>query len=78
VIGGEKMGELLTVKDLAQILRLHPATVYGLISSGSVQASRLPGGSLRIDAKELEKLLGQNTRRARAKPRRGTSAKSKK
>ena len=69
------MGKLLTVKELARILRLHPATVYGLISSGSVRASRLPGGGLRIEAKELEKLLGQNTARTRAKPRGGTSAK---
>ena len=72
------MGELLTVKELARILRLHPATVYGLISSGSVLASRLPGDGLRIEAKELEKLLSQNTGRTCAKPRRGTSAKPRK
>ena len=72
------MGELLTVKGLARILRLHPATVCGLISSGAVLASRSPGGGLRIEAKELEKLLSQNTGRTRAKPRRGTSAKPRK
>jgi len=72
------MGELLTVKELARILRLHPATVYGLISSGSVLTSRLPGNGLRIEAKELEKLLSQNIGGTYAKPRRGTSAKPRK
>ena len=72
------MGELLKVKDLARILQLHPATVYGLISRGSVKALRLPGGNLRVDSGELDRLLGRNTRGARAKPRRTSSVKSRK
>lgn len=72
------MGELLTVKQLAERLQLHPATVYGLIQSGSVEAIRLPGGSLRIEVRELEKLLHQNIRRTRASRGRRSDAKPRK
>ena len=72
------MGELLKVRQIAEKPQLHPATVYGLIRSGSVEAIRLPGGSLRIEAKELEKLLGQSIRRSGANRRKTTSAKTRK
>ena len=51
------MDELMTVKQLAARLQLHTNTVYELIRSGKVKAISLPGGSLRIEAKELKKLL---------------------
>ena len=72
------MVEILTAKEVAGRLKVHLMTVYRWVSSGRLKASRLPGGGLRIEAKELEKLLGQNTKRPSAKPRRRTSAKPRK
>lgn len=66
---------LLTVTQAADRLKEHLRTVYRWVSQGCLQAKRLPGGGLRIEAKGLEKLLGQNTTRTRAKPRGGTGAK---
>ena len=63
------MGELLTIKQLAYRLQLHPATVYGLIRSSSIEASRLPGGGLRIEVEELERLLSQDRRKTNAETR---------
>ncbi len=69
------MVEILTAKEVADRLKVHLMTVYRWVSSGRLEVSRLPGGGLRIDAKELEKLLSQNVRRARTKSRRRSSAK---
>ena len=71
------MLEILTAKEVADRLKVHLMTVYRWVSSGRLQASRLPGGGLRIDAKELEKLLGKNLKKTHAKPRRRISAKPK-
>lgn len=72
------MVEILTAKEVADRLKVHLMTVYRWVSSGRLEVSRLPGGGLRIDAKELEKLLGQNVRRTGTKSRRATSGKPKK
>ncbi len=72
------MVEILTANEVADRLKVHLMTVYRWVSSGRLQASRLPGGGLRIDVKELEKLLGQNVRRIRTKSRRTSSVKSRK
>ena len=63
------MVEILTAKEVADRLKVHLMTVYRWVSSGRLEVSRLPGGGLRIDAKELEKLLSQYGRKTRAKPR---------
>lgn len=62
--------EILTAKEVADRLKVHLMTVYRWISSGRIEVSRLPGGGLRIDAKELDKLLGRNTRKTRTSRRR--------
>jgi len=61
------MDELLTVRQVAEKLKLHPATVYAWLSSGYLEAIKLPSGSLRIEAQQLTKLLRKRGREARAK-----------
>ncbi|TET41275.1 MAG: helix-turn-helix domain-containing protein [Dehalococcoidia bacterium] len=72
------MVEILTAKEVANRLKVHLMTVYRWVSSGRLEVSRLPGGGLRIDARELEKLLGKNLRKTHTKRRRRTSAKPEK
>ena len=59
------MVEILTANEVAGRLKVHLMTVYRWVSMGQLKANRLPGGGLRIEATELEKLLSQNTRRSR-------------
>jgi excisionase family DNA binding protein len=68
------LDELLSVKQVADRLQAHIMTIYKLVRVGTLKATRVPGVGLRIEAKELEKLLGQNTRRSRTKRRRENSA----
>lgn len=63
------MVEILTAKEVADRLKVHLMTVYRWISSVRLEVSRLPGGGLRIEAKELEKLLSQRRRRTSGKRR---------
>ena len=51
--------ELLTVKETASLLRLHPMTVRRLIEQGAIPAVQLAGKgtAIRIDAAELETRL---------------------
>jgi excisionase family DNA binding protein len=51
--------ELLTVKETASLLRLHPMTVRRLIERGAIPAVQLAGKgtAIRIDAAELETRL---------------------
>src|SRR6266550_5449246 len=53
--------ELLSVKETAAKLRLHPQTVRRLISEGAIPAVQLAGRgtSIRVDAVELESRLHQ-------------------
>ena len=51
------MEVILTVKQVAKRLQVHIVTIYKWISQGLIPAQRLPGGWLRIEAKELDKLL---------------------
>ena len=69
------MEEILTASEVADRLKVHLMTVYRWISSGRIPVRRLPGGGLRIDAKDVETLLGQDTRRSRPKSRRRTNGK---
>jgi excisionase family DNA binding protein len=51
--------ELLTVKEAAVRLRLHPMTVRRMIRDGRIPAVQLGGrgASIRVDSDELERLL---------------------
>ena len=62
------MDELLNVQQIANQLQAHIMSVYKLIREGKLKAIRVPGVGLRVEAKELEKLLGQTKRGSRASP----------
>jgi excisionase family DNA binding protein len=67
--GGEDMDEVLKPNEVADRLKIHLMTVYRWISSGRLQARRLPGGGLRIDGEEVEKLLSPCRRKTGVKSR---------
>jgi excisionase family DNA binding protein len=52
---------LLSVNEVAKLLRLHPHSVYRKIHAGELPACRLgEDGALRVRADELEKWLAAN------------------
>ena len=53
--------KLYTPDEVAELLRVHPATVRRWIGSGQVHAIRLPGGNYRITEAELDRLRGVPT-----------------
>lgn len=71
------MVEILTPNEVANRLKVHLMTVYRWISSGRLEASRLPGGGLRIDAKEIEKLLDQTAIGSRMSRRKNSASRRK-
>jgi excisionase family DNA binding protein len=55
---------LLNVQEVAQKLRLTPATVYGMIKTDRLRAYRIGGGrSLRIPADAINELLANSEKR---------------
>lgn len=48
---------LLTPTEVAQMLRLHLATVYRMVRRGKIAHSRLPGGGLRFERSAVEAVL---------------------
>lgn len=50
---------VLTVKEVAQKLRVHDTTVRHWIEKGALKAIRLPGGVYRIKENTLQHLLGE-------------------
>lgn len=61
---GESLGlpstTLLTVKEVSNMLRVHRQTVYGLINTGQLPASRI-GKTIRIDALAVQAYLNRVT-----------------
>jgi excisionase family DNA binding protein len=57
--------ELLTIREVAAVLKLSPRQVRRLIALGKLPAVRLgdPGASVRVDRAELEAWLYANRRR---------------
>lgn len=51
------MSELFTPIEAAKRLKVDRITIYRWIKSGRLQANRLPDGRLRIEGRELDKLL---------------------
>ena len=72
------VSEFLTVQQVADKLQAHIMSVYKLIQSGRLKAMRMPGVGLRIETRELEKFLDQNTRKPRASRRRRVNAEPRK
>jgi excisionase family DNA binding protein len=67
--------DLLTPNEVAELLRVHPATVTRWIRLGLIEAMRLPGGTYRIPRSELERLREVATHLIRlvASPHGGTA-----
>ena len=57
-----KPSDLLTPKEVAELLRVHPATVTRWIRLGQIRAVRLPAGTYRIPSEEVERLLREARR----------------
>lgn len=55
--------QLLTVRDVARILRLNPLTVYGYIRSGKLTAAKF-GRSYRISEEDLQNFIRSHTMEA--------------
>ena len=66
-----------TVEEVAKLLGLSRSSMYQAIRNNSVPSLRI-GGRILISKIELERLLGQNTRRIQASQRRGSSVKPRK
>ena len=48
----------LSVSQVAAVLNVHPATVRRWIAAGALTATRLPGGTYRVAATDLEQIVG--------------------
>ncbi len=48
---------ILTVVEVAQVLRCHPDKVYGLVRTGAIRGTRLGKASIRITREELERFI---------------------
>lgn len=52
------MEELLTVKEVAKTLRVHPKSVYRWVETGKIACSHA-GGSIRFTEEQVETFLAQ-------------------
>ena len=48
------MRPLLTVKEAARLLKVHPIHIYRLVRRRSIPSLKIPGVGVRFDAEELE------------------------
>jgi putative molybdopterin biosynthesis protein len=55
---------VLTVHEIAELLRVHPITVYRLVARGELRPFKL-GRMLRFDRKEIERWVAAKRRRRR-------------
>jgi len=56
--------QLLTVHEVATILRLNPLTVYGYIRSGKIRAAKF-GRSYRVAQEDLQDFINRHTPEAK-------------
>lgn len=56
------MGEILTAAEVADLLHIHPRTVYKLARKGLIPAGKF-GGSWRFSKKEILKIASGSERR---------------
>ena len=55
--------DILTVREIAEMLKLADKTVYSLVSDGEIPGFKV-GGSWRFSKKELEKWVAAQNRKA--------------
>jgi excisionase family DNA binding protein len=58
---GSTGSQMLTINEVAELLRLHPTTVYRLAKKGALPAFKI-GYSWRFDAQELNRWRGEQYR----------------
>ena len=58
---GEKSEPLLTLKDVAKMLNVHPQTVYSLIHKANLPAMRLVN-KYRFQKEDIEKWVEERTK----------------
>lgn len=56
----EPSTQLLTVQDVAKVLRLNPLTVYGYIRAGKLRAAKF-GRYYRVSHSDLQEFILQHT-----------------
>ena len=52
------MSQLLTLPEVAALLRVSVSTLRNWRAQGKMQMVQLPGGTLRVREEEVERLLG--------------------
>jgi excisionase family DNA binding protein len=58
---GSTGSQMLTINEVAELLRLHPTTVYRLAKKGTLPAFKI-GYSWRFDAQDLNRWRGEQYR----------------
>lgn len=67
----EKMAKLktvLTIGEVAEMLRVHPTTIYRLVKRGELPGFKV-GGNWRINSTALESWLEERSKRVNLSPR---------
>ena len=59
------MRELLTVNELAALLKVHPKTVRAWVKQGKIPVIKMPGRGVRFDQDKIEKWIETRTIRQR-------------
>jgi len=62
--GSHMKDDILTVRDVAEMLKLAEKTVYSLVADGDIPGFKV-GGSWRFSRKELEKWVEAQNRKAK-------------
>jgi len=52
----DKLDRVLTITEVAEVLRLHPTTIYRLVKRGDLPAFKI-GGSWRVSSASLDQWL---------------------
>jgi excisionase family DNA binding protein len=66
LISAEQMAKLkrvLTIGEVAEILRVHPTTIYRLVKRGELPGFKV-GGNWRINSEALDTWLAEGSRRS--------------
>ena len=61
----------LTLPEVAELLRVTPAAVRNWVADGRLPSQRMPNGRRIVQREDLDRMLEENPRLGKAKPRRG-------
>ena len=54
------MTKILTLKEVAEILRIHPTTAYRMLKAGDLPCFKV-GSDYRFKMSDIEKLIGEES-----------------